>query len=101
MKEFMVLLDSVNKVKNFVDLAQKCEGSVAVYSGKYIVDGKSIMGMYSLDLVHPVKVEIEGNVTIKVREGMAKLVTYKDIEHRRWCHLVDYETIKLRKASIT
>lgn len=72
----MVLLDSVNKVKNFVDLAQKCNGNVAVYSGRYTVDGKSIMGMYSLDLVNPVKVEIDGDVSAEVKEGMAKLVTY-------------------------
>ena len=32
-----------------------------VICGRYLVDGKSIMGLFSLDLSHPVKVEVHGS----------------------------------------
>ena len=36
-----------------------CE--VDVLSGRYVIDAKSIMGLFSLDLSHPVKVEVHGS----------------------------------------
>ena len=39
-----------------------CE--VDVLSGRYVIDAKSIMGLFSLDLSHPVKVEVHGSTPI-------------------------------------
>ena len=49
MREARVLLDSVQKVKQFSNICQKHVGDVIVYSGRYVVDGKSILGLMSLD----------------------------------------------------
>ena len=59
MKVIEVLLDSTEKVKDFVNAMGEIEGEVVVSSGKYIVDAKSILGIFSLDLSKPLKVEVE------------------------------------------
>ncbi len=55
---FKVKLD-ICSVKDFVYEASQITGKVTLYSGRYVVDGKSIMGIYSLDLSKPVDAEIE------------------------------------------
>ena len=60
MHSFFILLSSINDVKQFVNsaCAQPCD--VDVVAGRYIIDAKSIMGLFSLDLAKPVKVEVHG-----------------------------------------
>lgn len=58
MKTINVLLSSINDVKNFVNTVSKYDFDIDLISGRYIVDAKSIMGIFSLDLTKPIKVEI-------------------------------------------
>lgn len=60
MLESLILLNTVDKVKEFVQLVSHCPFDVDVISGRYIVDGKSIMGIFSLDLSQPVTVRLMG-----------------------------------------
>jgi len=56
----MMILANLNKiadVRKFVEIASAIN-EVKVRSGNYIVDGKSIMGLFSLDLSKPVEVEL-------------------------------------------
>lgn len=53
-----VLLSSINDVKNFVNIVSKYDFDIDLSSGRYVVDAKSIMGIFSLDLAKPIKVEI-------------------------------------------
>lgn len=57
MKEFTVLLSSINDVKAFVNSVSKYDYEIDLTSGRYVVDAKSIMGIFSLDLTQPIKVE--------------------------------------------
>lgn len=50
MKESKVLLNSIDDVKEFVALANRCVFDIDLLSGRYAVDAKSIMGIFSLDL---------------------------------------------------
>lgn len=59
MKSFCVLLHSADKVKDFVSDMNKIEGDAFLSAGRYIIDAKSIMGIFSLDLSKPLKLEIE------------------------------------------
>ena len=61
MKTFNVMLDSINNVKNFVNIVSKYDFDVDLSSGRYVVDAKSIMGIFSLDLSKPIKVDIHGD----------------------------------------
>ena len=53
-----VLLNSMDKVKCFVDTVTKFEADVDLVSGKYNVDAKSIMGIISLNLTRPIELVI-------------------------------------------
>ena len=54
-----IKLDSVEKVKDFVNHIEKCEGEVDLISGRREVDGKSLLGVFSLDLRRPIEVRIQ------------------------------------------
>ena len=58
MYNFDIMLNSINDVKNFVNIVSKYDCDIDLTSGRYVVDAKSIMGIFSLDLSKPIKVEI-------------------------------------------
>ena len=51
----LINLEMVSKVKDFVQVSQSCTSEITLGSGKYIVDGKSILGIFSLDLTKPLE----------------------------------------------
>lgn len=61
MTTFNILLKSINSVKNFVNTVNKYDFDVDLSSGRYVVDAKSIMGIFSLDLSKPIKVDIHSD----------------------------------------
>lgn len=61
MKKFKVLLNSINDVKGFVNAAGSQMCDIDIVSGRYTVDAKSIMGIFSLDLSKPIAVEFHGS----------------------------------------
>jgi len=58
MKSLSIMLGTINDVKAFVNIVAKYDFDVDLISGRYAVDAKSIMGIFSLDLSKPIKVEI-------------------------------------------
>ena len=58
MSTYNILLKSINDVKDFVNIVNKYDFDVDIKSGRYIVDAKSIMGIFSLDLSKPIKMEV-------------------------------------------
>lgn len=58
MKTATVKLDTINKVKDFVNELVAYPFDVDLVSGKNVVDAKSIMGIFSLDLSHPIELRI-------------------------------------------
>lgn len=60
MTSLPIRLTSVTEIKAFVEMTGQVTGDVDVRCGRYLVDGKSIMGMFSLDLSQPVTVEFHG-----------------------------------------
>jgi len=61
MKTYTITLTSVNAVKAFVNAANKKEYEIDLVSGRYLIDAKSIMGIFSLDLSKPIRVEIHAD----------------------------------------
>lgn len=61
MKEYTVKLNSIEQVKEFVALTNKCAFDVDLMSGRYAIDAKSIMGIFSLDLAKPLKMIVHAN----------------------------------------
>ena len=69
-----VLLDKIADIKDFVNLVSKCSDDVAIGSGRFVVNAKSIMGLFSLDLSKPLKVEFYGDIPYEVKEDMKKFI---------------------------
>ena len=55
-----IALDTIDKVKNFVNIIFRFSGEADLRSGRYTVDAKSIMGIFSLDLSKPLDLELHG-----------------------------------------
>lgn len=53
-----VLLNEVDHVKNFVEIVSKFEEDIDLVFGRYIIDAKSILGIFSFDLSKPVEIHI-------------------------------------------
>lgn len=58
MTKLKVKLDTINAVKEFVTLTNLCSYDIDLVSGRYVVDAKSLMGIFSLDLAKPIDLEI-------------------------------------------
>lgn len=59
--QMKILIDlnvSLFKIYQFIKLNHKCAGKVKVSRGEYIVDGKSILGVLSLDLTEKATIEL-------------------------------------------
>lgn len=60
MKSVKIRLSTISDVKDFVNIVAAYDGDVDLISGRYTVDGKSIMGIFSLDLLHPITLQTDG-----------------------------------------
>ena len=58
MQSVNISLNSIDKVKSFVNLIAGFEGDFDLASDRYVVDAKSIMGIFSLDLSKPLRLDI-------------------------------------------
>lgn len=58
MKSIKISLEMAQKVKEFVAITQNYACEILLKSGKYVVDAKSILGIFSLDLSQPIVAEI-------------------------------------------
>ena len=54
-------LGSIDKVKSFVNDITKFDSDFDLVSGRYVIDAKSIMGIFSLDLSKPINLNIHGD----------------------------------------
>ena len=61
MKTFNILLRSIDDVKQFVNIVNKYNFDVDLTSGRYVVDAKSIMGIFSLDLSKSIRVDVHSD----------------------------------------
>ncbi|MBS7008274.1 HPr family phosphocarrier protein [Anaerostipes sp.] len=61
MKTYKILLDSIDSVKDFVNLINRFKSEIDLASGRYVVDAKSIMGIFSLELSKPLLLTVYGD----------------------------------------
>ena len=50
MREVKICLGTIERVKDFVNAVTRLDGDVDIVSGRYVIDAKSIMGIFSVDL---------------------------------------------------
>ena len=70
MQSVQVSINTVDKVKSFVNVITKFEYDFDLVSGRFVVDAKSIMGIFSLDLGKPLRLNIntEDNTDVVMNE---------------------------------
>ena len=74
MKSVNVLLNSIGKVKGFVNDVSKFDNDFELISDRYIIDAKSIMGIFSLNLAKPICLNIHAEENVD--QIMKKLACY-------------------------
>ena len=61
MKTIKISLNSIDKVKSFVNEIGKFDAEFDLVSGRYVIDAKSIMGIFSLDISKPIELNIHAD----------------------------------------
>lgn len=74
--DIKVLIDTIEKVKEFVAITSQFTAELDIVSGKYVINAKSILGLFSLDLSKPVTLQIDGTdeEIEKVKEALAAYI---------------------------
>ena len=76
MKTVSISLNSIDKVKAFVNDLTKFDVDFDLVSGRYVIDAKSIMGIFSLDLSKPIDLNIHAETESTVNEILEILTPY-------------------------
>ncbi len=71
MKKIKVNLNSIDKVKEFVNILNTFDGDFDLITDRYVVDAKSIMGIFSLDISKDIELAIH-NPSAEVEAALAK-----------------------------
>lgn len=74
MKKCTIQLSSIQDVREFVDIVTKHDMEIDLTSGRYIVDAKSIMGIFSLDLMNPIGMQIHSDNCDELMSSLAKFI---------------------------
>ncbi len=61
MKVFYIRLSTIEQVRAFVNTVSKYDCDIDLKSGRYVVDAKSIMGIFSLDLMNEIEVTVHND----------------------------------------
>ena len=64
MKTVQISLNSIDRVKSFVNTITQFDYDFDLISGRYVIDAKSIMGIFSLDLSKPIDLAIHSEGTM-------------------------------------
>ncbi len=59
MKNVKIRLSTIADVRDFVNIVNRTDADIDLISGRYIVDAKSIMGIFSLDLMQPIELSVQ------------------------------------------
>ena len=71
MKTAKISLNSIDKVKAFVNEISKFDCDFDLVSGRYVIDAKSIMGIFSLDLSKPITLSVHSDTeTAEILEAL-------------------------------
>lgn len=75
MKSANILLDSIEKIKEFTNIVSGLDGEIDLVSGRYVIDAKSIMGIFSLDLTKNIRMDIHNdNVFEEAKEKLKNFI---------------------------
>ena len=74
MKEITIKLSNVQDIREFVNIVILADYEVDLIQGRYVIDAKSIMGIFSLDLLSPIKLVAHTDNCQALFDGISKFV---------------------------
>ncbi len=74
MKTYTIMIKSILDAKNFVNIVNTCDFDIDLESGRYLVDAKSIMGIFSLDLSKPIKMHVYSDNLAEFEESIKSFI---------------------------
>ena len=77
-KEVLIKLNTLEDVKNFVSIACMYDFDIDLSTGRYIVDAKSIMGIFSLDLTKTIKLTAHTDKDTNLFDKIEKYTVSED-----------------------
>lgn len=78
MKSVSIKLPTIEAVQDFVNIVSVYDTDMSLSSGRYIVDAKSIMGIFSLDLRIPICMTIDSDNCDDIIEAVDKYIVKHD-----------------------
>ena len=84
---YKIRLDTIEKVKEFIKIVDKYENDIDIISGRYLVNAKSIMALFSLELTKPLNLIIHDASLSDVSR------LEKDVEEFRVDEIWEYKSI--------
>ncbi len=74
MRETKIKLTNVQDIREFVNVVILADYDVDLIQGRYVIDAKSIMGIFSLDLLSPIKLVAHSDKADALFEKLAKFI---------------------------
>ncbi len=74
MTTVQISLNSIEKVKSFVNDIARFDSDFDLVSGRYVIDAKSIMGIFSLDLSKPINLNIHADEDAEIIETLKSYI---------------------------
>ena len=74
MKVFNIRLSTIEEVRNFVNIVSKYDYEIDLKSGRYVGDAKSIMGIFSLDLLNKIEVTVHSDACDALMEELKPFI---------------------------
>ena len=67
------VIGTIENVRRFVNVATSCIEDIDLVRGRYVIDAKSIMGIFSLDLSKPIEVHVHTEDAVRAEEIFEKI----------------------------
>ena len=74
MKTVKIRLSSIEAVRDFVEIVRKYDSEIDLSSGRYVVGAKSIMGIFSLDLMNPITLTVHSDNCDDIMESLKSYI---------------------------
>ena len=71
-----IKISTISDVRDFVNAVASFEDEIDLASGRYIVDGKSIMGIFSLDLLSPITLSVQTEDAVAAEALLADVKSF-------------------------
>ena len=75
MRTVQININSIDKVKTFVNTVTAYDTEFDLISGRFVIDAKSIMGIFSLDLSKPLTLKIYNDDNDQILESLKPFIT--------------------------